>query len=238
VRGMDKSRGEFREVQNWIGSKGTSLEEATYIPPEWGKVEEYMYQLEKFINTDYKDYIVQLAIIHIQFEMIHPFLDGNGRIGRILIPLFLYQKNLLSYPSFYISEYFESNRSDYYNKLSAVSIEHDWDVWVSYFLRAVEEQAKKNCNKIREIHDLYNALKEVLTVDINTTYGIKVLDALFSTPYFTTTLFVRNTEIPARTSRRILAEMEERKIIKVVEEASGPKPTFYMFPELLKIVNK
>jgi len=117
VRGKDKNPGEFRKTQNWIGTKGTAMDLARFIPPSPLIVDELMLKLEQFINSNFPDAIVQIAIIHAQFEIIHPFLDGNGRIGRLLIPLFLYSKKILSRPLFYISEFFEENRDEYQDRL-------------------------------------------------------------------------------------------------------------------------
>ncbi|MBA1334233.1 MAG: Cell filamentation protein Fic [Firmicutes bacterium] len=121
VRGMNKSPGEFRKVQNWIGKPGCTMEDATFIPPSPEKLPDYLSNLEKYMNDDDKDYIVQAAIIHAQFEILHPFLDGNGRIGRMLIPLFLFTKGVMSDPVFYISSYMEEKREEYYYNLNRIT---------------------------------------------------------------------------------------------------------------------
>ena len=121
VRGKDKGRGRFRTVQNWIGRPGTPMECAEYVPPEPMRLMEFLSNLEKYIHYEGKDPLVQLAIVHAQFEIIHPFVDGNGRVGRILAPLFLYEKRVLSSPMFYISQYLETNRNLYYDCLKAIS---------------------------------------------------------------------------------------------------------------------
>ena len=133
VRGKDKGRGRFRTVQNWIGRPGTSIEQAEYVPPEPMRIMEFLSNFEKYIHYEEKDILVQLAIVHAQFEIIHPFVDGNGRVGRILIPLFLYEKRLLSLPMFYISEYFETNRDEYYDRLKAITSEKRWEEWIEFF---------------------------------------------------------------------------------------------------------
>ena len=133
VRGQDKNPGDFRKKQNWIGKPGTPIERASFIPSEPHLVKEYMEKLEKYMQTDRNDVIVQTAIIHAQFELIHPFSDGNGRIGRLLIPLFLYSRGRLTRPMFYISEYLESHRDIYYEKLRCLSESKDWNKWVDFF---------------------------------------------------------------------------------------------------------
>src|SRR5699024_5952980 len=114
VRGKHKNPGEFRRIPNWIGPPRSTLETARYIPIEASKLIQAMGQWEKFIHTDFPDALVQLAIIHAEFEALHPFLDGNGRLGRILIPLFLWNKKLINHPMFYLSAYLEANRQEYY----------------------------------------------------------------------------------------------------------------------------
>ena len=126
VRGQNKARGEFRREQNYIGRRGARIEDASFVPPEPLSVEGHLRNWEQYIHHEEDDGLVQLAIVHAQFELIHPFLDGNGRVGRILLPLFLSQKGLSSSPMFYLSEYLESHRDVYYDRLRAISHEGDW----------------------------------------------------------------------------------------------------------------
>src|SRR3989338_1678207 len=163
VRGKDKGRGNFRTGQNYIGKPGAPIEQATYIPPSPLVLMDHLTNFEKYIHYDEKDRLVQLATVHAQFEIIHPFLDGNGRLGRILIPLFLYEKQVLHSPMFYISEYLESNRDEYYARLKAISEEKAWDDWIEFFLRAIIEQAKANSVKAKSILDLYEKKKTPIT---------------------------------------------------------------------------
>ncbi len=145
VRGENKDRGNFRKLQVFLGKPGGKIENATYIPPTAEKINDLMSNLEKYIHSDEKDVLVQLAIIHAQFEMVHPFMDGNGRVGRMLIPLFLYFKNAISYPSFYLSEYLESHREEYYNALSEISKNNSWENWISFFSGQSLLKQKKIC---------------------------------------------------------------------------------------------
>ena len=135
VRGANKEPGNFRKVQNWIGKPGTTIEQAIYISPEPHILPSCMDDLERYIQMDDDDVLIQSDIIHAQFEMIHPFLDGNGRIGRLLIPLFLFYKKRLTRPMFYLSEYLEENRDEYYTKLRGISLSADWNVWIEFFCR-------------------------------------------------------------------------------------------------------
>lgn len=134
VRGSKVLVGEFRKRQVQIGKSGTPIGKARFIPPDPVIVREHLEKFEKFIKAEYKNTLVQLVIMHAQFEIIHPFEDDNGRVGRLLIPLFLKWKKILHSPSFYLSEYLEENRSEYYDKLLAVSAKNDWNGWIKYML--------------------------------------------------------------------------------------------------------
>ena len=140
VRGADKSPGQFRIEQNWIGSYGCTIEQATFVPPSPLQLQDFLERWETYIAGDDIDTLIQCAVVHAQFELIHPFKDGNGRIGRLLIPLFLYQKKALKSPMFYVSEYMESNREEYYSRLKGISRDGDWTGWVEFFLDAVESR--------------------------------------------------------------------------------------------------
>jgi len=236
VRGKDKARGIFRRVQNWIGRSGTSIDTAKYIPPEPEKVMDYMSNLEKYIHFEEEDRLIQLAIIHAQFEMIHPYVDGNGRVGRILIPLFLYEKGLLSSPMFYLSAYLEMHRDEYCSRLQAISQDSDWTGWILFFLRAILEQAKSNVEKVRAILDLYETKKAKVADLIRSQFAIRTVDTLFKNPIFTTTRFLKDSQIPKTSVARILRLLEENKVISILQAGSGKRPAIYAFDKLVDIV--
>lgn len=237
VRGHGKSPGEYRKIPNWIGRPGCSIEEAKYIPVSAEKLPEAISNLEKYMNTDsVPDKLVQLALIHAEFEAVHPFLDGNGRVGRMLIPLFLWQAKIIQQPMFYISSYLESNRDEYYERLLAISRDNNWTDWCLFFLKALKYQAEDNEKKARAIMDLYNVKKEKLISMTHSQYSILALDWIFEQPVFTSTDFVVSAKIPAPTARRILTIFRENNILDVYEEAAGRKSAFYGFSELLNIV--
>jgi Fic family protein len=143
LRGGEKTPGEFRRSQNWIGAAGSTIRTARYIPPNPQDMEEAMNELEKYINEqDDTDPLVKIALIHYQFETIHPFLDGNGRIGRLLVFLFLKSVDLLSLPTLYISYFLKRNRIEYYDRLNEVRLKGNYEQWVKFFLRAVKESAE------------------------------------------------------------------------------------------------
>lgn len=236
VRGQNKQRGHFRNGQVHIGRPGSTIESATYVPPVPAIVEDRMGNLEKYFHYEEKDFLVQLAIVHAQFEIIHPFWDGNGRMGRILLPLFLYYKKVLSTPMFYLSAYFELHRDDYYSKLLHVSKEKDWDSWIIYFLQAVIDQSQINIEKATAIHKLYDSKKEEIMNLTNSKYAIKILDFIFSYPVFSSTNFVKVAKIPKPSAMRALAVLEKGGLLKMIQAGSGRRPATYVFSKLLSVV--
>lgn len=236
VRGRHKNRGRFRSSQNYVGAPG-GLDQASYVPPEPGKVMGLMENLEVYIHTVEMDQLVQAALLHAQFELIHPFLDGNGRVGRILIPLFLFEKKLLSSPMFYLSAYLEAHREEYYAGLQSISRTGDYAAWVRFFLTAVIEQARENTQKARSIHDLYGEMKQELTQMLHSQFTIQTLDTLFYQPIFSSSQFIRLSNIPDGSARRILRQLQEENILVVLEPAQGRRPAILMFARLIAIAD-
>lgn len=157
VRGQEKNPGEFRASQNWIGTAGSSLKNASYIPPNYEDMLEAMSDLEKYINSDDSlDVLIQAALIHYQFETIHPFLDGNGRIGRLLITLFLIEKKVLSSPALYISYFLKKNRIEYYDRMSEVRNKNNYKQWIKFFLNAIKDAAEESIETIKKLTILRN----------------------------------------------------------------------------------
>ena len=238
VRGQYKRRGEYRKKQNWIGSPAGSMEDAKYVPPAPNQIEELMSNLESYIHQEEKDPLVQLAIVHAQFELIHPFLDGNGRVGRILVPLFLNEKEILHEPMFYLSSYLEKNRGEYYARSENISKEDDWEGWINFFLAAVAEQAKLNRKKVQAILNLYDEMKESVLEVTGSQYAIKALDAIFDKPVFRRSDFIERTEIPSTSAKRILNDMLEDEILITRKEAKGRQPALLQFDEMVQIVDR
>ncbi len=164
VRGQEKNPGEFRYSQNWIGAAGSTLKNARYIPPNPEDMKQAMSDLEKYINSDDElDLLIQAALIHYQFETIHPFLDGNGRVGRLLITLFLMEKKRLNTPALYISYYLKNNRIEYYDRMSEVRNKNNYEQWIKFFLRAIKESSEdavETINKLSQLHDKNIAIIE------------------------------------------------------------------------------
>jgi Fic family protein len=236
VRGADRLPGEYRRTPNWIGTPGCSIEEAEFVPISADKLPDAMSKWEKYIHEDALDKLVQLAIIHAEFESLHPFLDGNGRLGRMCIPLFMFKKGLISKPTFYISEYLENNRETYYGRLRAISQDNKWTDWCRFFLQAVTIQALINQTKGLKIIILYNNLKNHIPEIIHSQYSIQALDFIFKRPIFKSTDFVVNPDIPNKTARRILNAFRDDGIVKILRTRQGRQATRYISPELLNIV--
>ena len=164
VRGQDKNPGEFRHSQNWIGAAGSTLQNASFIPPSPEDMIQAMSELEKYINSDDElDVLIRVALIHYQFETIHPFLDGNGRIGRLLITLFLMEQNVLTTPALYISYFLKKNRIDYYDRMTEVRTKDNYEQWVKFFLQAVYESAKDATETIDKLNNLHD--KNIATIE-------------------------------------------------------------------------
>ena len=164
VRGQEKSPGEFRFSQNWIGGQGSTLKNARYVPPSPDDMPDAMSDLEKYINTDDElDVLIRAALIHYQFETIHPFLDGNGRIGRLLITLFLMEKKVLTTPALYISYFLKKNRVEYYDRMTEVRTKGNYEQWVRFFLQAIMESAEDAIATIDELIVLHDANAAVIS---------------------------------------------------------------------------
>ncbi|PKM76079.1 MAG: Fic family protein [Firmicutes bacterium HGW-Firmicutes-15] len=178
VRGGEKSPGEFRHSQNWIGPAGGTLRDARYIPPNPEDMIEAMSDLEKFINSeDELDPLIKIALIHYQFETIHPFLDGNGRIGRLLIALYLIEKKLLSHETLYISYFLKRNRIEYYDRLNDVRTRGNFEQWIKFFLLATNESAQDAITTIDELIKLHNRNNEIVN---NTGKSAKTVIKVFN----------------------------------------------------------
>lgn len=238
VRGQDKSPGDFRVDQNWIGLPGSGIEQATYVPPSPVVMRDHLENWERYLEFDDFDFLVQAAIVHAQFELIHPFLDGNGRIGRILIPLFLASKSVLGSPMFYLSEYLEGHRSVYYSRLLAISQDGDWDGWVEFFLTAIEEQAIKNCDRVTGIVELYEEMKTRIVEVTRSQWSVHLLDAVFARPIFQQTVIFAEMEertgASHRTTGQHLKKMADAGILRQLRAGSGSRSTVWCFDRLLR----
>ena len=235
VRGQGKSPGSYRRIPNWIGPPGCTVDEARFVPVEANELPEAMDAWERYIHTETPDKLVQLAVLHAEFEALHPFLDGNGRLGRMLVPLFLWQAGLIRAPMFYISAYFEARRDAYYDGLLAVSRDDDWTGWCRFFLDAVRLQAEDNLARAQGILELYDTMKGRTIALTRSQYAIYALDWIFERPIFRAADFVSQAAVPTPTARRILSVLREAGILTTLLEARGRRSAVLAFPQLLDI---
>jgi Fic family protein len=237
VCGRDKRRGEFRREQNWIGPPNTPLDKATYVPPPYAALAELLDNFERYLHAEERDRLVQAALIHGQFELIHPFLDGNGRVGRMLIPLFLFSSDIISTPAFYMSAYLESHRDEYYDRLRRLSRAEDVQGWVGFFPKAMIAQAEEDGGKARHILALYDRMKARIPELTRSQFAIRALDILFDHPIFSTPQFIARSGVPKGTAVRILSTLANGEILRVIRPGLKRRPAIYAFPELIQIVN-
>ena len=236
VRGHGKSPGQYRKIPNWIGPKGCPIEEARFVPITAEKLPGAMSCWEKYIHDEtVPDRLIQLSLLHAEFEALHPFLDGNGRLGRMLIPLFLYQAKLIKQPMFYISAYLESHRDEYYERLLAVSRDNDWSGWCAFFLQVVRIQAEENLAKAQAILNLYDRMKIRFADLTHSQYAIHALDWVFKRPIFKSSDFVREANIPKATAFRFIGILKDNGILMVMQEGSGQRSAILAYTELLNI---
>lgn len=239
ARGSNKMPGSFRREQNFIGSRSRGVETIRFVPPRWEDLASALSNWEAYYHGDEHDPIVQLAIVHAQFEFLHPFLDGNGRIGRILIPLFLYEKSLLPRPMFYLSEYIESNRDEYVDRLHVLGTRKGWNDWCSFFLNAIAHQADTNAKKADDIFNLYAELKQRFIATTRSHYAVPVLDAIFQQPVFRANQLELAGDAPSRvTMTNLLNGLVRDDILQLTRAGSGRNGTIYQLSTLLRIAER
>jgi Fic family protein len=237
VRGRNMAPGQFRRIQNYIAPPGSPIERATFVPPSPDRLLQALDNWEKYLHSEEKDGLVQLAVIKAQFEIIHPFLDGNGRLGRMLVPLFLFDKKLLSSPVFYLSAYLEAHWEVYFARLRAITQKHDWNGWIQFFLTAVVNQAIDNIDKVQEMLGLYGKMKSRMVEITHSQFAIQALDAIFSRPIFRGADFPTISGIPTKqTAAALVRQLIEAGILKVMQPAKGRRSAMLGFPELINLV--
>lgn len=234
VRGEHKQSGEFRQSQNWIG--GNSLSNAVFIPPSHALIPELMSDLEQFLHNDeiYVPNLIRIAIAHYQFETIHPFLDGNGRIGRLLITLFLVNAGILDRPLLYLSMYFEKNRGLYYDKLSAVRTANDMQRWISYFLEGIEETASLGVASLKTVLSLKERLENQIEREFGrrSAVGKRLLYGLFREPTITVDKAIAITGLSFKAANDLVVLFKENQIL--IEQTGQARNRVFVFEEYLK----
>jgi Fic family protein len=237
VRGQNKAPGQFRRVQNYIGRPGASIDHAEFVPPSPVVMLNALGEWEKYYHAEDKDVIVQLAVIHAQFEFLHPFLDGNGRLGRILVPLFLFNKGILNTPTFYLSEYLDEHREDYVGHLRELSHSKEaWTRWCLFFLEAVTTQAEWNIDRVKRILHLQQKLRDRMFELTNSRFAIALLDAMFTQPIFQAKALSSKKGMPSHVMViRLLGKLVDDGTLKLLIAGSGRRPSVYSLHELVRL---
>ena len=235
VRGDRLTPGEFRCSQNWIGPAGCTLMNATYVPPPVDGMHDALGQLEQYLHAPSGlPLLIRLAGIHYQFEAIHPFLDGNGRIGRLLMALLLCSEGALSEPLLYLSAYFEQRREDYYRLLLGVSQAGRWDEWISFFLQGVAEQSKDAIGRSEQLLALWRTYRATLQSAQSSALHLQLFDELFSHPAITIGQAAKRLKVTQRS-----AQLNVEKLVRkgILLEGTGKKRNrVFMAPEIIKII--
>lgn len=234
VRGQHKQPGEFRRSQNWIG--GATINDAVFIPPVHTSVADYISDIEKFANDESFDIpdLIKVALIHYQFETIHPFLDGNGRVGRLLITLYLVSKGILKQPILYLSDFFEKNRMLYYDNLMRARTHHDLDQWLKFFLSGVIETAKKGVETFDAIFQLQKSIDVKLEkLGKRGADARLVMDYLYKRPVISVPIIADIIQKTQQTAYTLTADLEKSEIIK--EITGSQRNRFYIFKEYIDL---
>lgn len=233
-RGATKSPGEFKVEQNYLADK--NKKEILFIPISPEKLQDGMDGLFDYIEHSAHPVLLKAALTHIEFEALHPFKDGNGRIGRMLITLMLWSSGTISSPHFYVSGYLEDNKDLYIDTMRNVSESGDWESWCVFFMEAIEQQAIRNLSIAESIHDLYEEMKQTFSDALSSKWSVNALDFIFTNPVFRNNKFTANSGIPAATAARFTRTMLDNNIIETLEEASGRRPALYIFEPLMDLV--
>ncbi len=233
-RGAQKSPGKFKIEQNYLADK--IKQKVFFIPVSPEKLNEGLEKLFEYINSSEDPILIKTALMHLEFEALHPFQDGNGRIGRMLITLLLWYTKTISEPHFYISGYMEENKDEYIDAMRNVSENNDWERWCNFFLIAIEKQANKNLEIAENIKNLYEEMKHIFSETLSSKWSVVALDYIFTNPIYRNNRFTSKSGIPGPTAARFTRMLLEKELIRTIEEASGRRPALYAFEPLLKLV--
>ena len=233
-RGADKSPGEFKTEQNYLVDK--TKRNVLFIPVSPLKMNEGLESLFNYIEHKEENILIKTALSHVEFEALHPFQDGNGRIGRMLITLMLWNADVISSPHFYISRYFEERKDLYVDSMRNVSKENDWTSWCELFLDAVEKQAISNLETAESIKDLFDRMKTIFSEKLASRYHDKALDFVFTNPMFRNNKFINDSGIPKSTAYSFIRTLLEEDLLRTVQEPSGSRAALYVFEPLVELV--
>jgi Fic family protein len=235
MRGGDAHPGEFRRVQNWVGPPGCSIAQATFIPPPPNEIPPLLGAWEAFLHDRTLPPLVQIALAHHQFETIHPFLDGNGRVGRLLITLFLVERDILPSPLLYLSAFFEATRPEYYRRLQAVRNEGDWQGWLHYFLDGVARQAEDAVQRAERINKLLAGWRSLAAA--STSRAVPgLVDLLAENPYWTVKRAAERLDVAYTTAQRAIERLIEAGVMQQIGDARRDR--LFCATEILAILEE
>ena len=235
VRGDRATPGEFRRSQNWIGVAGCTLQNATYVPPPPHLLTDCLGALEKFLHESSLPPLVTIGLIHQQFEAVHPFLDGNGRVGRLLIILYLVERGILPSPILYLSAFFEATRDEYYARLRAVNEKGDWHGWVEYFLNGITRQAGDALDRIKRIKETTAKWRQLFTAKSDKN-SLALIDDCMANPFMTISGIARKHKIAFPTAQRAADKLEKAGILKQISDVKRNR--IYCARRLLDILDE
>ncbi len=234
-RGANRDPGEFRRSQNWIGPAGADLAAATFVPPPVPNMHEALDKFEKFLHDDSLPVLIQCGLAHAQFETIHPFLDGNGRVGRLLITFLLCHRKVLHRPLLYLSYYLKANRAEYYDRLMAIRNDGNWEQWLKFFLRGVAEVSDGAIETSRRIFELREQHREVINKNLGSSSvsGVRLLDYLYEQPIINVRMVERHLETSFVTASRLIEQLVKMEVLR--ETTGGLRNRRYEYAPYLAL---
>ena len=235
VRGNAATPSEFRHTQNWIGPAGCTQQNATYVPPPPDRLMECLGEWETFLQNRQVPPLVHAGLMHYQFEAIHPFLDGNGRVGRLLITLFLLEREVLSAPLLYLSAFFEATRQEYYDRLSSVSLGGEWESWLAYFLNGVARMSEDVLSRAERINLLLQQWRESLA-GRKPKILYEVIGLLAENPFWTTKKLAERLSVAFTTAQRAVKQLEAAQVIS--QASDGPRDRVYCANAIMQILDE
>lgn len=233
-RGATKSPGQYKVEQNYLVDR--TKRNVLFVPISAEKLQEGLDLLFNYIESSPDQILIKTALTHVEFEALHPFKDGNGRIGRMLITLMLWKTGVISAPHFYISGYLEDEKDQYLDQLRAVSESNAWTEWCVFFLGAIEAQAIKNLEIAENIRSLYDNMKETFSDLLASKWSVNALDYVFTNPVFRNNRFTNSSGIPNSSAARFARILCDEGLLKTIEESSGRRAALYAFEPLMKMV--
>lgn len=238
IQQAEQAPGELRHGPARAGRAGTWAERSAYVPIDAAELPDAVAKWERYMHETVSDRLIQLAILHAEFEALHPFAEGNGRLGRMFVPLFLWHQGMIRRPVFYISAYLEERRDLYFDGLMAIFRDGDWTTWCRYFLEALRMQAEDNLAKAQEIFDLYDRTTRRFSVITRSPNTVDALTWLFGHPVVRSSDFTTAAGVPKRTAHRLLGTLMEEGILQEIRAANGRRPALLGFPGLLSLAER